>query len=171
MLLKSLIALCILLTLALLIPRGRSLPPRVSSFTPTLAKSLVAYRYPAEYYPLGSVDEDYDGPVDSVKLSSPEVASILEVMLNGINYESTAYTYYKRGTRPEYYDMAGCHYPRFILNFKDKSGTLSNTYSICFECGNSYFSNGLRFPRSGSYSLSEEGEKAFRKLQDDLFSE
>jgi hypothetical protein len=86
-----------------------------------------------------------------------------------MHYDSPAYTYYKTGILPEMYSMAGCHYPRFILLFRDEAGRVSNNFSVCFECGNAAFTNGARYPKNDSYGMSEEGLVAFQHLQDKLF--
>jgi hypothetical protein len=142
---------------------------------------MVAYRYPDESHPFIYIgndyseddyhEDEYDGPIDSIEIASHEVPLILEILLDGIHYDSPAYIYYKTGERPDIYSMNGCHTPRFILVFRDKAGRASNRFSICFECSNAYFSNGLDYPASDRYGLSEEGRVAFQKLQASLFPE
>ena len=176
MLLRILIGLCAVLALALAFQGRRPVPGPVSSFNPNLAVSAVAYRYPDDYNPdlYSDIEPTKDSgksavQPDSVGLHGAEVTAALETLLDGMHYETGEYLYYKTGEIPEVYGMAMCHIPRFLLDFRDASGRISNSFSICFECNNVYFSNGVRFPRSQQYGMSEEGREAFGRLQARLF--
>ena len=176
--LRSLIAVCLLLALALLYQNRRPYPKPVSSFDPALAISGMAYRFPDNYHPdeihlfsdySEDDEEEYKVLPDSILIPASRVSSILTTLLDGINYETQSYFYYKTGEVPDSYSMAMCHTPRFIVEFKNKDGVYSNGFYVCFECGNTSFFNGTTYHKSGMYRTSKEGIVAFKKLQESLF--
>lgn len=178
MFLRSLIVLCVFLALALLYQNRLPYPVPVSSFDPALAVSAMAYRFPDGYEPDFDLEMENDSTgefeiskvlPDSIEVPSSRVSSILEVLLDGMNYETPSYFYYKTGEIPDGYDMAMCHTPRFILEFKTEHGASSNGFYICFQCRNASFFNGSLHPKSDLLQMSEEGVVAFKKLQDSLF--